>query len=55
MFNDGRFKLYIYDIETKEYSEEATLAEFQRKHNVTTRHMSCLLIQSRYIVARTKE
>lgn len=55
MFNDGRFKLYVYDIETKEYREEATLAEFQRKHNVTTRHMSCLLIQSRYIVARTRE
>ena len=55
LFNDGRYKIYIYDIETKEYSEDVTLTEFLRKHNATSRHMSYLLIQERYIVARTKE
>ena len=51
---DGRYKIFYFDIETKEYGEDLTLTDFLEKIKVTTRHIECL-IANRYVVARSKE
>ena len=52
---DGRYVIYFYDVKTKQYGQELTLKDFNEKYQVTTRHLKCLLINGRYILARSKE
>ena len=56
--NDGRNKVYIYNILTKEYSEWSTLREFFNKYNLTSRNITSkklIIVDNQWIGARTKE
>ena len=53
--HDGRYKIYYYDVITKEYGEELTLNDFNKKHNIKTKKLSYILIHKRYIIGRSKE
>lgn len=56
--NDGRNKVYVYNILTKEYSEWNTLKEFLNKYDLKTRYVASkklVIVDNQWIAARTKE
>lgn len=55
--NDGRNKVFVYNIQTKEYSEFLTLKSFLTNIGSKSRHATTtsIIIQNKWIVARSKE
>lgn len=55
--NDGRNKVFVYNVQTKEYSEFLTLKAFLTNIGSKSRHATTtsIIIQNKWIVARSKE
>lgn len=55
--NDGRNKVFVYNVQTKEYSESPTLKAFLISIGSKSRHATTtsIIIQNKWIVARSKE
>jgi len=56
--NDGRNKVYVYNILTKEYSEWNTLKEFLNKYDLKTKYIASkklVVVDNQWIAARTKD
>ena len=55
--NDGRNKVFVYNVQTKEYSESPTLKAFLISIGSKSRHATTtsIIIQNKWIAARSKE
>ena len=55
--NDGRNKVFVYNVKTKEYSDAPTLKSFLKSVGSNSKHAAgaTIIICNEWIVARTKE
>ena len=47
--------IYFYNIETEEYGQWFSWADFRKQHNIKTNHLGVLIHGGKFVVGRTKE